>query len=89
MWNDTVKANCSRDSSNAERSIVRSYRNKLNRLHANTRKVSIVTELLSRDGRTAEVRERRRETLMRNLAITSAAIHCTLVVQDVVMGVLG
>ena len=29
MWNETVKANCSRDSSNAERSIVRSYRHKV------------------------------------------------------------
>jgi hypothetical protein len=54
MWNETVKANCKRDSSNAERSIVRPYRHKLNRLHANTRKVSIVTGLLPQVGRTRE-----------------------------------
>ena len=44
MWKETVNANCSRDRSNAERSIVRPYRHKLNRLHANTRKISIVLD---------------------------------------------
>jgi hypothetical protein len=43
MWKETVKANCSRDRTNAERSIVRPYRHNLNGLHSNTRKVSVVT----------------------------------------------
>jgi hypothetical protein len=54
MWKETVKANCSRDRTNAERSIERPYRRRLNGLHANTRKISIVTGLLSQVRRIRE-----------------------------------
>jgi hypothetical protein len=77
MWKETVKANCSRDRTKAERSIVRPYRHKLNKLHANTRQVSIVSSR-----RTAEVREETSPyAVSGNLVIGSAAIYCMLVVQ--------
>jgi hypothetical protein len=47
MWKETVKANCSRDRTNAERSIVRPYRHNLNGLQASMRKISNVTVLPS------------------------------------------
>ena len=95
MWNETVKANCTRDRTNAERSIARPYRDKLNGLHANMRKISVVTGLRSKltNKRNASLHgallsytnKTSPYAARRNFVIGNAAIYCTLVVQGSVL----
>jgi hypothetical protein len=73
MWKETVKANCSRDSSNAESSIVRLYRTRV--------------ALDGAVPGTAKESPRRAPPKFREtqLAIGNAALYWTLVVQHVVI----
>src|SRR5580704_3057559 len=70
MWKETVKANCSRDSSNAERSIVRAYRTR------------VALTARCRGPRRKPQRRAPPKFCETHLAIGNAAIYCALVVED-------
>jgi hypothetical protein len=94
MWNETVKANCSRDSSNADKSIALSFRHRVTDRTRTRRKAPSTVQsrmrsrkrILDSQGRDLDkpTRVRRGDLLGRNLTIWIAAVYCAPVVANAV-----